>query len=81
MKPCEAQIRPKAWEHREKGRQHWYSDRSLPFLSNGSEEKSRMALRTGKNIQFQKWQTFLADLFAADCGASFYAQRRTIQGL
>jgi hypothetical protein len=34
-----------------------------------------------KNIGCHFRQTFLADLFAADCGASFNVPRRTIQNL
>ena len=34
-----------------------------------------------KNIRCHFWQPFLADLFAAACGASFNVPRRTIQNL
>jgi hypothetical protein len=77
-------------EHRQKGRKPRHSDRSLqiptdpyrslPFLSNGSGEKGCMDLET-ENVGCHFRQTFLADLFAADCGASFNVPRRTIQNL
>ena len=77
-------------EHRQKGRKPRHSDRSLqiptdpyrslPFLSNGSGEKGCMDLET-ENIGCHFRQTFLADLFAAACGASFNVPRRTIQNL
>ena len=77
-------------EHRQKGRKPRLSDRSLqiptdpyrspPFLSNGSGEKGCMDLET-ENVGCHFRQTFLADLFAADCGASFNVPRRTNQNL
>ena len=54
--------------------------RSPPFLSNGSGEKGCMDLET-ENVGCHFRQTFLADLFAADCGASFNVPRRTNQNL